>query len=67
MQAPPAASGLTVEAGASALGLGVRAGQLCAALLARHRPLLVVMGTTGGPARIVHPLQQVHSGHPLRL
>lgn len=33
--------------GVSALGLRVRAGQLCTTLLARHRPLLAVMGTAG--------------------
>lgn len=45
--------------GASALGLGVRAGQLCAALLARHRPLLAITGTAGGPARSMRLLEQV--------
>lgn len=45
--------------GASALGLGVRAGQLCTTLLARHLPLLAVLGTAGERINPVHPLEQV--------
>lgn len=52
--------------GASALGLRVRAGQLCTTLLARHRPLLAIMGTACGQVNPVRPLKQVPSGQPLR-
>lgn len=52
--------------GASALGLGVRAGQLGTTLLAHHRPLLAVVGTAGGRVSPARPLEQGSSGQPLR-
>lgn len=51
--------------GASALRLWVRAGQLCAALLVHHRPLLAIMGTACRPVRTRGPLERVPTGCPI--